>query len=207
LSAPPQRFPPRRTGYATDGQTSAWTRTDERSRRSKHRPRPTTTPWPGAHPEPAWCANEQAAPAQPAAHPSSPKPQPQPQSHPHHNRSLFKRHTTRRRSGSPVYAVGLRCSPVAPEHRPARNLRECVPPGRTRLAFVANPSRGFAVCQWYLVRNFSTTSSGACGRPLRGRPRRRGPGRSGSPHSPARRNTAPPYPPRASLPQPGRVKG
>jgi hypothetical protein len=90
--APPQRFPPRRTGYATDGQTSAWTRTDERSRRSKHRPWPTTTPWPGAPPEPARCANEQAAPAQPAVHPSSPKPQPQPPSHPNYNGSLFKRH-------------------------------------------------------------------------------------------------------------------
>jgi len=33
---PTQRFPPRRTGHATDGQTSAWTRTGERSRRSKH---------------------------------------------------------------------------------------------------------------------------------------------------------------------------
>src|SRR5947209_8571566 len=63
--APPQRVPPRR---------------------------PTTTPWPGAPPEPARCANEQAAPAQPAVHPSSPKPQPQPPSHPHYNRSLFKRH-------------------------------------------------------------------------------------------------------------------
>ena len=93
--APPQRFPPRRTGYATDGQTSAWTRTDERSRRSKHRPWPTTTPWPGAPPEPARCANEQAPPAQPAAHPSSPKPQPQPPSCPYRNRSVFKRHTTR----------------------------------------------------------------------------------------------------------------
>jgi ClpP class serine protease len=72
--APPQRFPPRRTGYATDGQTSAWTRTDERSRRSKHRPWPTTTPWPGAPPEPARCANEQAAPAQPAVHPISKAP-------------------------------------------------------------------------------------------------------------------------------------
>ena len=93
--APPQRFPPRRTGYATDGQTSAWTRTDERSRRSKHRPRPTTTPWPGAPPESARCANEQAAPAQPAVHLSSPKPQPQPPSQPLYNRSLFKRHIAR----------------------------------------------------------------------------------------------------------------
>ena len=92
--APPQRFPPRRTGYATDGQTSARTRTDKRSRRSKHRPWPTTTPWPDAPPEPARCANEQAAPAQPAVHPSSPKPQPQPPSHPHYDRSPFKRHTT-----------------------------------------------------------------------------------------------------------------
>ena len=93
--APPQRFPPRRTGDATDGQISAWTRTDERPRRSKHRPRPTTTPWPAAHPEPAPCANEQAAPAQPAARPSSPQPQPQPPSTPHYNRSLLKRHTAR----------------------------------------------------------------------------------------------------------------
>jgi hypothetical protein len=92
--APPQRFPPRRTGYATDGQTSAWTRTDERSRRSRHRPWPTTTPWPGAPPEPARCANERAPAAQPAVHPSSPKPQPQPPPHPHSNRSLCKRHTT-----------------------------------------------------------------------------------------------------------------
>jgi len=71
LRAPPQRFPPRR---------------------------PTTTPWPGAPPEPARCASEQAPAAQPAAHPSSPKPQPQPPSHPHCDRLLFKRHTTRWRS-------------------------------------------------------------------------------------------------------------
>ena len=48
--APSQRFPPRRIDYATGGQTSAWSRTDERSRRSTHRPWPTTTPWPGAPP-------------------------------------------------------------------------------------------------------------------------------------------------------------
>jgi len=91
-SAPPQRFPPRRTGYATAEQTSEETRTVERSRRSKHRPWPTTTPWPGAPPESPRCANERAAPAQPAVHPSSPKPQPQPPSRPHYNRSLLKRH-------------------------------------------------------------------------------------------------------------------
>jgi hypothetical protein len=44
-------------------------------------------------------------------------------------------------------------------------------------------------------RLFSTPSSGACG-PLRGRPRRRGPGHSGRPHPPARRSTAPPGTPR-----------
>ncbi len=105
--APPQRLPPRRTGYATDGQTSAWTRTEERSRRSQHSPRPTTTPCPTAHPEPARRANEQAAPAQPAAHPSSPKPQPQPPSRPHYDRSLLS-------DTPPVYPIGgtlAKCDP------------------------------------------------------------------------------------------------
>jgi hypothetical protein len=49
-------------------------------------------------------------------------------------------------------------------------------------------------------RLFFTSSSGACGRPLRGRPRRRVPGRTGSPQPTARRSTAPPCPPRACLP-------
>ncbi len=66
------------------------------------------------------CANEQAPPAQPAAHPSSPKPQPQPPSHPHDDRSLFKRHTT-----SVVLVTSLLGSGADPRDpsRPADEMR------------------------------------------------------------------------------------
>ena len=76
-----------------------------------------------APPEPARCANEQAAPAQPAVHPSSPKPQPQPPSHPHYDRSLFKRHTT-----SPP--------PPRPAPPPFRSRRSCCCPCFSPLVLV-----------------------------------------------------------------------
>jgi hypothetical protein len=48
-----------------------------------------------------------------------------------------------REAGSPVDTVGLRCSPVAPEHRPARTSRVGCHGQDTRLAHVANSSQGF----------------------------------------------------------------